>query len=427
MKKSRKQKKLELYVQRYFAAHPEVRLVGIAGSVGKTFAKTATATVLAQKYRVRLFHGNRNTGFSWPLAILGIDYPGDIKGLRAWHRVFKAARRRIKEQASVDIIVHEMSVEHPGDMVSYGTIIRPDIAMITALSQNNNEIFPTTDAAAQEQLAAVNISKEAVINRDDIDGDNAKFVTNANISTFGTSGAAEYRLNESDMSEQGYSGELIVPGWEQPLPLTLKVNDEFSARLVAGAAAIGVRCGLTPQELTAGLQRIAPLPGRMNLLHGVEESTLIDDTHNNNQLGVTNGLRTLYQLPAPHKIAVLGSMKQLGDYSESAHREIGELCDPLQLAWVVIVGGGDAAQRLAPAARARGCQVKVCADALEAGAFVHSVVEHNSAVYFSGSNKEQYVEEALKVVLHSAADEVKLVRQSAAWLKKKDETFARFK
>ena len=78
MFKSFIQKQLENSVQQYFKKHPEVKLVAVAGSVGKTSTKTAIATVLSKKYRVRMLDGNHNTHLSAPVAILGIDYPEDV-------------------------------------------------------------------------------------------------------------------------------------------------------------------------------------------------------------------------------------------------------------------------------------------------------------------------------------------------------------
>ena len=90
------QKKLETYVRRYFTAHPEVKLVAVAGSLGKTSTKVAIATVLSQQYRVRLHEGDRGTSLSVPLAVLGIEHP--LRGgLFAWMGVLRAARRRIQK------------------------------------------------------------------------------------------------------------------------------------------------------------------------------------------------------------------------------------------------------------------------------------------------------------------------------------------
>src|SRR3954465_7271309 len=95
------QKKLEKYVVKYFKKHPEVKLVVVAGSVGKTSTKRDIATLLSSRYRVALHEGNHNTHLSAPLAILGIDYPGSIKSIGAWLSVFAAARERIKEPTGV--------------------------------------------------------------------------------------------------------------------------------------------------------------------------------------------------------------------------------------------------------------------------------------------------------------------------------------
>ena len=68
-----RQRRLEKYVKKYFQKHPEVKVVAVTGSIGKTYTKIAIVTILNQRYRVRLFHGNRGTNFTTPMAILGID------------------------------------------------------------------------------------------------------------------------------------------------------------------------------------------------------------------------------------------------------------------------------------------------------------------------------------------------------------------
>lgn len=191
------QKKLEKYVRQYLERNPQIKIIAVAGSVGKTFQKTAIANVVSQKYRTRLFHGNRGTNFTAPLAILGIDYPGDIKGIWAWLRVFAAARKRITQPADVDVIIHEMNASYAGSIAEYARILSPDIAVITAVSPSNMEVFPSVDAIAKEQLTAANISKTALINRDNIDGQYVEYLGNAAINTYGSEGVAEYRYEEA--------------------------------------------------------------------------------------------------------------------------------------------------------------------------------------------------------------------------------------
>jgi UDP-N-acetylmuramoyl-tripeptide--D-alanyl-D-alanine ligase len=420
------QRKVQKYVRQYFSAHPEVKLVVVAGSVGKTSTKIAAATILSERYRVRLHEGNHNTHFSAPLAILGIEYPDNVKSIFAWLAVFCAARQRIRRPSDVDVIIQELGVDAPGDMAAFGSYLLPDIAVVTAVTPEHMEYFKTMEAVAQEELSVAQFSKLVIINRDDIDGRHAAFLTNANIVTYGTSGAAEYRFVDEDFEiESGHKGLFVAPEFPDGVATTAKVVGEHNLRPVIGAATIAVKLGLNAQEIAKGIAKIRPVPGRMNILRGVRQTVLIDDTYNSSPLAAASALQTLYSLQAPQRIAVLGSMNELGEMSPAEHEALGKICDPNQLAWVVTVGE-EAERYLAPAARAQGCQVKSFRNALDAGGFVHQVLDDGAVILFKGSQTNVFTEEALKVVLHSAQDADQLVRQSPAWLARKSSYFSKF-
>src|SRR5690606_31500101 len=111
--------------------------------------------------------------------------------------------------------------------------------------------------------------------------------------------------------------------------------------------------------------------------------------------------------------------------SAEEHRRLGEMCDPSLLEWVVTVGK-EATEYLAPAAKARGCQVASFMSAIEAGGFVHKVLDNEAIVLGKGSQGDIYIEEALKILLHDSSDADQLVRQSPSWRAKKDQFFSRF-
>ena len=419
------QKKLEKYVVKYFRKHPEVKLIVVAGSVGKTSTKRAIATLLSQRYRVALHEGNHNTPMSVPVAILGIHYPDNVHSIGAWISVFRAARQRIKQPTGADVIIAEIGADHPGDIAAFGTYLKPYIGVVTAVTPEHMEFFNSIEAVAQEELTTANFSQLAIINRDDIDGRFANFVTNSNIDTYGTTGAAEYRFEVEDFTvEAGYKGSAIIPELEQPIPVMLKVVGEHSIRPAMGAVAVAVKMGLMPDEIAKGLALIRPVPGRMNILRGAEDSIIIDDTYNSSPLAASSALQALYTLQAPQRIAILGSMNELGVTSAAEHEKLGLLCDPMLLSWVVTIGE-EAEKYLAPAARRRGCQVKSFKSANEAGGFVHSVLERNAIILAKGSQGNVYAEEAVKV-LCMMDDDTKLVRQSPEWMQAKDEFFSKF-
>lgn len=419
------QKKLERYVVKYFQKHPEVKLIVVAGSVGKTSTKRAIATLLSQRYRVAMHPGNHNTHMSVPLAILGIEYPGNLKSLGAWWSVFAAARQRINGPTGTDVIIAEIGADHPGDIAHFGTYLRPYIAVVTAVTPEHMEFFNDIESVAKEELTAANFSQLAIINRDDIDGRFASFLTNTNVDTYGTTGVAEYRFETQDFTvEQGYKGQVIAPEFEEEIPATIKVAGEHSLRPVMGAVAVAAKMGLRPNEIAAGLALIRPVPGRMNILEGMDDTIIIDDSYNSSPVAASSALQALYSLQAPQHIAILGSMNELGVVSAIEHEKLGSLCDPLMLSWVITVGE-EAEKYLAPAARARGCQVKSFKSAIDAGAFARSVTEPGAVILVKGSEGGIFTEEAVKV-LCIMSDDAELVRQSPEWLARKEAFFSKF-
>lgn len=418
--------KMEGYVRSYFTAHPEVKLIVVAGSVGKTSTKTAIAAMLSQKYRVRMHEGNYNTEITVPLAILGIPLPEDIRSIKQWRQVFRAAQVRINQPPDVDIIVQELGADHPGDIERFGKYLRPDVAVISAVTAEHMEYFKTMDAVAHEELSAANFSDLAIINRDDIDGKYASFLTNPNVLTYGTSDAAEYHFKSENFDvKQGHQGSLVAPEFAQPMQAVIKVIGEHNLRPVVAGCVVGLKLGLAPAEIATGLAKIAPIPGRMQLLQGGLGSTIIDDSYNAQPAAYMAAIETFLSIDAPGRIALLGSMNELGSFSQEEHEKLGRMFHPDIVDWVITVGE-EAGKYLAPAAHSQGCQIKTFLNAVEAGAFAHQVLKPNDLILVKGSQDKIFTEEAIKILLLHPEDNRLLVRQSPSWMAHKEEFFAQF-
>ena len=352
MFKSIVQKILEHYVKRYLKKH-RIHLVVVTGSVGKTSTKIAISTVLGEKFRLRTHGGNHNTDLSAPLAILGIEYPKDVHSIKQWRMVFAAARLRISEEKDVDVIVQELGTDKPGDVPAFGRYLKPDIAVVTAVGLEHMEFFKTLENVAREELAVAKYSQLTVVNRDDVDTRFAKYAETSNVSTYGLSDKAEYRIvMEYGVHLDGIMGRFITPDWE-PMPVNLQLVGEHNVKAAVAAGLVGIKMGMSPEEVATGLAKIRPVHGRMNQLRGVNGSILIDDSYNSSPMAVAAALKTVYSLDAPQRIAILGSMNEFGELSPKAHDAVGKLCDPMKLDWLVTVGT-DAADYLAPAAVRKG-------------------------------------------------------------------------
>lgn len=421
------QRKLEKYVRKYFETHPDIKLITVAGSVGKTSTKLAIATLLSQKYRVRLHEGNHNTHLSAPLAILGINFPGNPRNFWQWHKVFSAARKRIKSPSSQEpqIIIQELGTDHPGDIERFSKYLASNIAVITSVSPEHMEFFGSIDAVAQEELGTASFAEIAILNQDDISPDFFKYVRNSNVSTYSSIGGANYNFIANSFSLiDGFGGKIQAPEYGE-INVRVKVFGEHSLRPIIGAVAVSAKLGLSSQEIIGGLVSLKPIPGRMNFMRGVKESVLIDDTYNSSPAALEAAIQTLYALSAPSKIAIIGSMNELGESSAFEHQKIGEMLDGISLSWVITVGE-QANRFLAPAARLRGCQVYEAKNAIDAGTFAHKIMERGSLVLLKGSQGEVYLEEATKILLLNKEDENLLVRQDEKWKKTKDEFFSSF-
>jgi UDP-N-acetylmuramoyl-tripeptide--D-alanyl-D-alanine ligase len=417
------QKIFERLAKKYIRKH-QPKLVVVTGSVGKTSTKTAIATVLAEKYLVRMHDGNHNTHMSVPLAILGVEYPEDVHSIKAWWVTYQAAKLRIKETTDVNVIIQELGTDHPGDIAHFGTYLHPDIAVVTAVTPEHMEFFGSVEAVAKEELAVAGFSKTTIINRDDIDQSYAQYANTQDIFTYGVSEGAEYRIDFLDAnSTEGIMGKFISPEWE-PISVNLQVIGVPAIKAATAAGVVAARLGLSSKEIAVGISKFKPVSGRMQLLRGIKDSIVIDDSYNSSPAAAIASLDTLYAMKAEKRIAILGSMNELGKYSEQAHRQVGDYCDPAQLDTLVTVG--DEAQKyLAPAAHAKGCQVHSFSSPYDAGGFVNSQLSPGTVVLVKGSQNRVFAEEAVKVLLHDATDETRLVRQSPQWMAVKQEQFER--
>ncbi len=364
-------------------------VIAIAGSVGKTSTKFAVASILSQKYRVRYQEGNYNHLVSVPLVFFGHLMPNPFNPI-AWLAIFFKNEKQLLNKYPWDVVVVEVGTDGPGQIKDLNSYLQADIGILTAIAPEHMEFFDSLDAVAKEETSLAEFSRELLVNKELCD---SKYLKNIKIPI------------------EFYSSEDAAGYVRSQLPLP----QLFS---VAVAVKIARRLGVTEKQIKHGVPNIKPVNGRARRLEGVNGSTIIDDTYNASPRSMVMALDILYAEDAPQKIAILGSMNELGLRSPDAHREIGQLCDPKQIDLVVTIGA-DANRFLAQEAKARGCEVVSFTNPVEAGQFVKTKLKKGALVLAKGSQNGVFAEEAVKVLLRSKNDQTKLVRQGKKWLKTK--------
>lgn len=409
---------LETQVKRLRRRH-KFTLVAVAGSVGKTSTKLAVADLLGQRLRVLHQAGNYNDRLTVPLIFFDQKQPA-IWNIFGWLKLIGENTASISHPFPYDAVVIELGTDAPGQMAEFA-YLKPDITLLTAISPEHMVNFRTVDAVALEELSVFDYSERVLVNGDDVAG---KYLAGKTFDEYSleTNVAHNYYAHADKRELHGQSITLELPSGK--LGATISYAGEQGLKFALAAAAVADILGFTHTEITEGLGRIKPFAGRMQILEGVHGTTLIDDTYNASPIAVKAALDVLYAEKTPQRIAILGSMNELGEYAHAAHTEVGEYCDPKKLAMVVTVGA-NAKKWIAPAAKKRGCTVHSFMSPVDAGRFVVTLLKKDAVVLAKGSQNGVFTEEALKQLLVHPADSAKLVRQSKDWLHKKAKAFGR--
>lgn len=384
-------------------------IIGVVGSVGKTSTKFAISQVLERSRKVRWQEGNYNDITIVPLVFFGQDIPSLFNPI-AWLRVILNNERQIKEY-SFDTVVLELGTDGPGQIAEFSKYLHLDIAIVTAVAPEHMEFFKTIDAVAHEELSVSKFTDRLVVNTDLVD---QKYLRDVEYVSYGFNRRVDYKITGNNC--------LTVEKDDQTWISSELKTSKIQKYSLASAMIVADLCGVSKTDIEQNLKNISPVPGRMQILKGIKESTIIDDTYNASPQAMISALDELYSYKSKHKIALLGNMNELGEFSTKAHKEVGQYCDPKQLSLVVTLGV-DANKYLASSAEKNGCRVKRFDDPYSVGKYLKDLIQDGVVILAKGSQNGVYMEEAVKLLLANPKDTEKLVRQSEQWLSKKKASF----
>jgi UDP-N-acetylmuramoyl-tripeptide--D-alanyl-D-alanine ligase len=393
-------------------------IVAVVGSIGKTSTKRAIAEVLDKTLKVQYQSGNYNDLATVPLVLFGQTMPALFNPF-AWIKVFLRNEIQLAKPYPYDVAVVELGTDGPGQIKAFSRYLHVDIAVVAALTPEHMEFFENLDAVIAEELSVTTFANKIIINADLAPIKSIQALSDP--ITYAINGDANFRATDISYGVENSSVQ-ILKDKEPFVTATLPLFSEAQMYSALAASAVWDTMQLPTNELPTALEAISPVPGRMQLLQGIKGATIIDDSYNASPEAMKSALDTLYRLPVPHKIALLGNMNELGEFGIEAHREIGAYCDPDRLDEVVTLGP-EANAYLAPAAQAKGCKVTTFDSPYAAGEYLKSALPENAIVLIKGSQNKVFAEESVKLLLANPADETKLVRQSKDWLAVKKKQF----
>ncbi len=399
-------------------------IIGITGSVGKTSVKDAIYEVLKDHVSTRKSEKSFNSELGVPLSVLGL--PNAWNNPLLWIKnIIDGFLTAIHPGEYPKVLVLEMGVDRPGDMANLTAWIQPDVVVLTRLPNVpvHVEYFTTPEAVVAEKRVLVDALKPdgvLVYNHDD-----EKVRQVANEIRQKSIGYSRYSLSQFTAS----SDKVIYEnGIARALEFTLTHLDKASLMYVQGslgvphaynyaaATAVGSLFDISIESATRSLRAHIPPAGRMRLIEGIKQSTILDDSYNSSPIAAERALQTLKELKGvKRRIAVLGDMLELGQYSVREHERLGE-----QAAGVVdiLITVGIRARGIARTALMHGLpetQILQYEEAERAGRELQEIIEPGDMILVKGSQGTRLEKIVEEVMAHPEDAAKLLVRQDVNW------------
>ncbi len=423
--------KILSFEARLLLSRKRPKIIAITGSVGKTGTKDAIYAVIKNKVHARKSEKSFNSDIGVPLSVLGL--PNAWSNPLGWIRTLSEGLVvALFTRDYPEWLVLEVGVDRPGDMAAITKWIKPDVVVLTRLPDMpvHVEFFGTPEEVIREKLELVSALKPDgvfVYNNDD---ERVRDV----VPTLRQRSVGYSRYSLSDFTA---SADKILYEDGRPVGLECALTHEQETVIVRvraclgvqhtysyGAAfAIGAMLGVPLSEAADALRTYVPPVGRMRLISGVKDTIIIDDTYNSSPVAMNRALQTLKEVKGVktrgarggRKIACLGDMLELGQFSVQEHHDVGaQVADCAD----ILVTVGVRARGIGAGAREAGMSEDAIFqydDAFQSGKEIQSMLQAGDVILVKGSQSirlERVVEEIMADP--ESAPEM-LVRQDPIW------------
>ena len=351
-----------------------LKVVGITGSIGKTTTKEFTSCLLSKKFNVLKSEGNYNNHLGVPLTLL-----------------------KLREDHEVAVL--EMAMSNPGEITTLTRIAPPDIAVITNINPVHLQFFKSIEEIALAKKEILDGAKKdgtAVLNGDDelvlkiaADWKRRRIL-------FGLSDKCDIRAqNVRKGGWNGLSFDLIYG--EKKAKTSIPFFYESVLYNFLTAAAAGYALALPLESLLSQVENLKPLPMRGVHLCLRQNIHLVDDSYNSNPAALESALKSLAELPAQRKIAVLGDMLELGEKEAQFHFRAGE--QVAETRWDILMAAGPLSAHMVEGASSAGMKKELIfhfPDSEAAAKEIWSIVKEGDLILVKGSrgmNMDKVIDE----------------------------------
>lgn len=306
-------KKALLDLASFYIDTLDIKVVGITGSTGKTSTKDLIAAALSEKYKVFKTKGNFNNDIGMPLMILELN-------------------------KDYEVAILEMGMSNLGEIETLARVAKPDIAVITNIGTSHMENLKTRDNILKAKLEITTLFNEnnvIIVNGEndklhDLESNNYKIVKIGTESDYNFKGCRIIINKDNIEFSVKENGRAIDQTIFVPVPGKHNVLNSLLA------VAVARHLGVSYEEIAEGIKNLEATSMRLDVIKH-EGYTIINDAYNASPDSMIAALEVLKTYEG-RKIAVLGTMKELGEESPKAHEEVAKYAKDSKVDMLITLG-----------------------------------------------------------------------------------------
>lgn len=293
-------KKALLELAKFYINKLNLKVVGITGSTGKTSTKDLVAAVLSSKFKVFKTLGNFNNEIGLPLMIFKLD-------------------------KSYDIAVLEMGMSDFGEIHNLCEVARPDIAVVTNIGMSHIENLKTRENILKAKMEITDFFSKDNVLIVNSDNDLLQDVVSSTYKLIktGIDSAFDFKACDINIEEEKITFNILENGKLINESIVVDIPGRHNILNSLLAVACGRVLDMSYKEIAKGFKKLEPTSMRLDIVKG-EKFTIINDCYNASPDSMLAAIDVLCNLSGKSKIAILGTMKELGDSAFEAHRQVGE-------------------------------------------------------------------------------------------------------
>lgn len=291
------------------------KVLAITGSNGKTTTKELIKAVTSKKYKVKATDGNLNNHIGVPLTLLSIT-------------------------PDIDIAIVEMGANGVNDIAELCDIAQPNYGIITNIGRAHLGGFGGFEGVkkAKGQLYRYLAENDGVVFFND-----KNIILRELIDIYKPSNPVPYSkfINNAIVSYDSDKLFINVKIQEGDAELLVKTNlvGDYNLENILSAYVIGRYFNIEPCQINGAIEEYVPNNKRSQLIK-TEKNTVILDAYNANPTSMMHALQNFKSLEVKNKVAIIGEMLELGEYSNQEHSKIVKLLSELNLDSILLVGDG---------------------------------------------------------------------------------------